>query len=138
MATARNLRHAKLPGKEALEAEYLAGASFSELAEKYGVNTKTVNNTMRLRAQKAGTTWPLKQGRPGWERRKAKKHAERAHDSITAKMIRYELQDIQALTGVSLREIAERSGVPLGTVKSRAHYALENLRLALEELGVVA
>ncbi len=38
--------------------------------------------------------------------------------------------------GLKLREIAERTGVPLGTVKSRAHYALENLRLALEELGV--
>ncbi len=38
--------------------------------------------------------------------------------------------------GLKLREIAEQSGLPLGTVKSRAHYALENLRLALEELGV--
>lgn len=38
--------------------------------------------------------------------------------------------------GLKLREIAERSGLPLGTVKSRAHYALENLRIALEELGV--
>ncbi len=39
------------------------------------------------------------------------------------------------LQGLKLREIAERTGVPLGTVKSRAHYALENLRLALEEPG---
>jgi len=38
--------------------------------------------------------------------------------------------------GLKLREIAERTGVPLGTVKSRAHYAVENLCLALEELGV--
>ncbi len=38
--------------------------------------------------------------------------------------------------GLKLREIAERTGLPLGTVKSRAYYALENLRLALEEMGV--
>jgi RNA polymerase sigma-70 factor (ECF subfamily) len=29
-------------------------------------------------------------------------------------------------------------GIPEGTVKSRTHYALRALRLALEELGVTA
>src|SRR5205823_559769 len=38
--------------------------------------------------------------------------------------------------GLTLREIAERSGIPLGTVKSRLSYALRNLRLSLEEMGV--
>lgn len=38
--------------------------------------------------------------------------------------------------GLTLREIAERIGVPLGTVKSRTSYAMRNLRLALDELGV--
>ena len=33
---------------------------------------------------------------------------------------------------------AKRLGVPVGTVKSRTHYALRALRLALEELGVSA
>ena len=36
----------------------------------------------------------------------------------------------------SLKEIAERTGLPLGTVKSRIHYAMANLRLALDELEV--
>ena len=36
------------------------------------------------------------------------------------------------------KEAAERLGIPVGTVKSRAHYALRALRLALEEMGVVA
>lgn len=40
------------------------------------------------------------------------------------------------LQGMTLREIAEVTGVPLGTVKSRCSYALRNLRLALDELGV--
>lgn len=38
--------------------------------------------------------------------------------------------------GMSVPEAAARLGVPEGTVKSRLHYALRGLRLALEELGV--
>jgi RNA polymerase sigma-70 factor (ECF subfamily) len=38
--------------------------------------------------------------------------------------------------GRPVAEAAERLGVPPGTVKSRTHYALRALRLALEEMGV--
>ena len=38
--------------------------------------------------------------------------------------------------GRSVAEAAVRLGVPEGTVKSRAHYALRSLKLALEEMGV--
>jgi RNA polymerase sigma-70 factor (ECF subfamily) len=38
--------------------------------------------------------------------------------------------------GHSVREIAERQGVPEGTVKSRLHYGMRALRLALQERGV--
>src|SRR6476619_303183 len=40
--------------------------------------------------------------------------------------------------GLAVREIAERLGLPEGTVKSRTWYALRSLRLVLEELGVRA
>lgn len=40
--------------------------------------------------------------------------------------------------GHSVAEAAERLGIPAGTVKSRTHYALRALRLALEEMGVSA
>ncbi len=40
--------------------------------------------------------------------------------------------------GLSLREISERQGIPLGTVKSRLSYALRSLRLILDEMGVEA
>ena len=35
-------------------------------------------------------------------------------------------------------QIAESIGVPPGTVKSRVHYALKALRLALEEMGYLS
>ena len=38
--------------------------------------------------------------------------------------------------GNTAGEIAEREGVPVGTVRSRMHYALRALRLALQERGV--
>jgi RNA polymerase sigma-70 factor (ECF subfamily) len=38
------------------------------------------------------------------------------------------------LGGLTVDEIAELTGVPAGTVKSRTYYALQNLRLALDEM----
>ncbi|WP_394555177.1 sigma-70 family RNA polymerase sigma factor [Agromyces sp. MMS24-JH15] len=40
--------------------------------------------------------------------------------------------------GRSVAEAAAELGIPAGTVKSRLHYALKALRLALQERGVVA
>jgi RNA polymerase sigma-70 factor (ECF subfamily) len=40
--------------------------------------------------------------------------------------------------GLPVAEAARHLGVPEGTVKSRTHYALRALRLALEEMGVGA
>src|SRR3712207_9035080 len=39
--------------------------------------------------------------------------------------------------GLTMREIAQHTGLPLGTVKSRTWYALRSLRLVLEEMGGV-
>jgi RNA polymerase sigma-70 factor (ECF subfamily) len=38
----------------------------------------------------------------------------------------------------TVREAADRLGLPAGTVKSRTHYALRALKLALEDSGVAA
>ncbi len=39
--------------------------------------------------------------------------------------------------GASVAEASARLGIPPGTVKSRTHYALRALRLALEEIGAL-
>jgi RNA polymerase sigma-70 factor, ECF subfamily len=39
--------------------------------------------------------------------------------------------------GLNTKEIAERHGVPPGTVKSRMYYAMRSLRASLEEKGVL-
>ncbi|MET3804761.1 RNA polymerase sigma-70 factor (ECF subfamily) [Nakamurella sp. UYEF19] len=39
--------------------------------------------------------------------------------------------------GCTAGQAASHLGIPLGTVKSRTHYALHALRLALQEMGVV-
>jgi RNA polymerase sigma-70 factor (ECF subfamily) len=38
--------------------------------------------------------------------------------------------------GLTMREISERIGVPLGTVKSRTSYALRHLRLIFDEMEI--
>ncbi|MGV0803262.1 sigma factor-like helix-turn-helix DNA-binding protein, partial [Mycolicibacterium elephantis] len=40
--------------------------------------------------------------------------------------------------GQTVADIAEKEGIPAGTVKSRLHYALRALRDALQEKGVVS
>ncbi len=37
---------------------------------------------------------------------------------------------------LTVAETSERVGVPEGTVKSRAYYAVRNLRVILDEMGV--
>lgn len=105
-----------LPDKADLEREYIAGESFDSLAKKYGVRRKTVYNTMKLRAERAGTRWPLKAGRQDAQRLR-RIAQERRHDSITARMIRAELHEFaQQPYRLTVREIARRAGVHPTTV----------------------
>ena len=53
--------------------------------------------------------------------------------------LRPEHREVIALVhfeGLKLREVADRLRIPVGTVKSRCFYALESLRVALEEQGL--
>ena len=62
-----------------------------------------------------------------WQVAAALAHLSPAHREVIR------LAHFQAL---SLREIAEALGLPLGTVKSRTYYALRHLRLVLDEMEV--
>lgn len=66
-----------------------------------------------------------------------------AERSLVADALRLLSDDHRAVVvaaywgGLSTREIAERLGIPDGTVKSRLYYALRSLRVGLEERSVL-
>lgn len=123
----------KLPDKDTLEREYLAGASFTQLGEKYGVSKKTVYNTMIRRARAAGTPWPLKQRDPRWREKAAAKHRADFHDGVTAVMVRLEILDVQTLTGVSRRQIALGAGVHPSVVSAITTGARKSIKRSTAE-----
>ena len=74
------------------------------------------------------TVEPIEQAILRWQIRGALARLTPEHREVV-RLVRFE--------GLSLAEVAQRTGLPLGTVKSRLSYALRALRLALEEAGVV-
>jgi RNA polymerase sigma-70 factor (ECF subfamily) len=73
-------------------------------------------------------------------------------EPIEAALLRYQIQlavsrltfehrqiiELVHFRGLGLKDIADLTGLPVGTVKSRLHYATRSLRLALEELEVIS
>lgn len=74
------------------------------------------------------TAEPIEQAILRWQIQSALARLTPEHREVI-RLVRFE--------GLPLAEVAERTGLPLGTVKSRLSYALRALRLALEEAGVV-
>jgi len=72
---------------------------------------------------------PIEQALLRWEVQLAFRRLTLEHREVIA---------LAHLHGLRLQDIADRTGLPLGTVKSRMYYGLRSLRLALEELGVSA
>lgn len=72
-------------------------------------------------------------------------------EPIETALLRYQIQlgisrltfehrqviELMHFRGFSVAEVAQRTGLAPGTVKSRLHYATRSLRLALEELEVI-
>jgi RNA polymerase sigma-70 factor (ECF subfamily) len=75
--------------------------------------------------------------------------AEPAVDDVESAMVSWQVEEAVGLLtpdhraviielyfrGVTSREMAERTGVPEGTIRSRLFYALKALRLTLQEMG---
>lgn len=64
----------------------------------------------------------------GWQAEEALRRLSPEHRAVLVEI---------RLRGRSIAEVASELGVPVGTVKSRVHYALRAFRLALEEQGVI-
>jgi RNA polymerase sigma-70 factor (ECF subfamily) len=106
----------------------------------YAIARNAVIDSERRRGRRP----PLSAGESGFE-------AVDAAEPIESALLRYQIQlGISRLTfehrqvielvhfrGLSLNEIAQQTGLALGTVKSRLYYATRSLRLALEELEVI-
>ena len=78
--------------------------------------------------ERADAEEPIEQSLRRWQVRAALAELKPEHREVLA---------LAYFQGLTLREVAEQIGVPLGTVKRRASYALRALRLRLEEDGVL-
>lgn len=101
---ARHPHWGALPDKRTLEAEFVRGETYGQLGRKYGVRPQTVLSTMKRRALRDGTAWPLKQGSP--RLRLQRQLNDPRWDSVSALLIRGELDESCATYGVTLRGIA--------------------------------
>jgi RNA polymerase sigma-70 factor (ECF subfamily) len=61
------------------------------------------------------------------------RQAHEAFDGLTAE--HQEMLRLRTVAGLNVREIAAVTGLAEGTVKSRTHYAMRTLRLALEDIA---
>lgn len=78
-------------------------------------------------------------GEPAAETGSLEEEMERWQLHMVIANLRPEHREVIALVhfeGLKLREAAEQLRIPVGTVKSRCYYALESLRIALEEQGL--
>jgi RNA polymerase sigma-70 factor (ECF subfamily) len=103
----------------------------------YGIARNAIVDSERHRSRRP----PLARFEPG-------ETSEPVSEPIEQALLRWQLQSAFArltpehrevlslghFRGFSVKEIAEATGLPPGTVKSRTYYALQSLRLALDEM----
>ena len=79
-------------------------------------------------ASESPTTDDIDEAILGWQAEEALRRLTREHRTVLVEV---------RLRGRAMDDVATELGVPVGTVKSRVHYALRAFRLALEEQGVI-
>lgn len=120
-------------------------------ADQFDQRRASVRTWLYAIARNAITDMERRRGRrPGLAPHLSEQEATDSNEPIEAAMLRHQIhmaiarltsEHRQIITlvhfrGLRLAEVAELTGLPLGTVKSRLHYACCSLRLALDELGV--
>jgi RNA polymerase sigma-70 factor (ECF subfamily) len=103
----------------------------------YGIARNTVIDVERHRSRRLPlarfepaedddpVTEPIEQALLRWQLQKA-------FEALTPE--HREMLRLGHFGGLSVKEIAERTGLAAGTVKSRTYYAMQSLRLALDEM----
>jgi RNA polymerase sigma-70 factor, ECF subfamily len=94
----------------------------------YGIARNALIDVERRRAVRPpmAPDEPIERAMQRWHVQDALSHLKPEHRSVL---------DLVYYQGLTMQAAAERMGLPVGTVKSRCFYALENLRLALDEAG---
>jgi RNA polymerase sigma-70 factor, ECF subfamily len=105
----------------------------------YGIARNAVIDVERHRARRLPVAWfepvedddpvcdPIEQTLLRWQLQKA-------FEALTPE--HREILRLGHVTGLSVREISQATGLAPGTVKSRTYYAMRSLRLVLDEMGV--
>jgi RNA polymerase sigma-70 factor (ECF subfamily) len=103
----------------------------------YGIARNAVVDSERHRSRRIGlphfetsevtnaVSEPIEQALVRWQ-------LQRAFESLTPE--HREVLRLGHFDGLSVKEIAEVTGLPPGTVKSRTYYAMQSLRLRLDEM----
>ena len=106
----------------------------------YGIARNAIVDVERHRARRlpvarfepseddAPTTEPIEQALVRWQLLKAFEGLSPEHQQVLR---------LGHFEGLSVKEIAELTGLAPGTVKSRTYYAMQSLRLALDEMQLI-
>jgi RNA polymerase sigma-70 factor (ECF subfamily) len=106
------------------------------IARTRAIDRKRTLSTMARVAEEAGTQPPPVSATPAGPFESAEQGQARARVSVALRELPREQRQVVELAyfeGLSQREIAERTGDPLGTVKTRTRLALEKLASRLGE-----
>lgn len=104
-------RRRDMPPYAKVRAEYARGASWQQLAKRYGVDARSLYGFMRRDAAAAGDLWPIR----GPEHRSERMRLD-AYNRCNAELLRLELREFRAWSGVDFKDVAREAGLNPTTV----------------------
>lgn len=107
----RKVRRCDMPPYAKVRAEYSRGASWAQLGKRYGVDPRSLYNFTRRDAQNAGHTWPIRSSDV-----RSRSATLAAYDRCNAALLRLELVDFKAWSGVEYKDVAREAGLSPTTI----------------------